>query len=121
MDRILGMIVQEENSVADKAKHALMAEAVATVTKEFASSAELKKAALDSAIAKLKGSKAEDPVLKSFQTFFKQKAAEAKKSDDGSEEKAQRAALVAKLNSVAKNEGFYFDFDSKGSPKMLSS
>jgi hypothetical protein len=121
MDRILGMIVQEENSVADKAKHALMAEAVATVTKEFASSAELKKAALDSAIAKLKGSKAADPVLKSFQTFFKQKAAEAKKSDDGSEEKAQRAALVAKLNSVAKNEGFYFDFDSKGSPKMLSS
>ena len=121
MDRILGMIIQEENSVADKAKHALMDEATATVTKEFASSKELKKAALDSAIAKLKGSKAEDPVLTSFQTFFKQKAAEAKKTDDGSEEKAQRAALVAKLNSVSKNEGFYFDFDSNGNPKMLSS
>jgi hypothetical protein len=119
MERVLSMIIQEENSVADKAKHALMDEATATVTQEFASSAELKMAALDSAIAKLKGSKAEDPVLKSFQTFFKNKAAAAKKSDDGSEEKAQRAALVAKLNGVAKNEGFYFDFDANGNPKML--
>ncbi len=120
MERILGMIIQEENSVADKTKHQLMAEATATVTKEFESSKELKKAALDSAIAKLKGEKAEDPVLKSYQTFFKKKAAEAKKADDGSEEKAQRAALVAKLNGVAKNEGFFFEFDANGNPKMLS-
>jgi len=121
MERVLSMIIQEESSVADKAKHALMAEATATVTKEFAASKELKKAALDSAIAKLKGTKAEDPVLVSYQKFFKEKAAAAKKADDGSEEKAQKAALVAKLNGVAKNEGFYFDFDANGNPKMVAS
>lgn len=121
MERALGMIIQEEASVADKAKHALMEEATATVSKEFAKSKELKKAALDSAIAKLKGDKAQDPVLKSFQQFFKAKAADAKKKDDGSEEKAQRDALVAKLNGVAKNEGFYFDFDANGNPKMVAS
>ena len=121
MERVLGMIIQEEASVADKAKHALMEEATATVTKQFADSTELRKAALDSAIAKLKGDKAADPVLKSFQQFFKDKAANAKKKDDGSEERAQKAALVAKLNSVAKNEGFYFDFDANGNPKMVAS
>jgi hypothetical protein len=120
MERTLGMIIQEEASVADRAKHALMAEATAAVSSEFESSKELKKAALDSAIAKLKGSKAEDPVLKSFQQFFKAKAADAKKKDDGSEEKAQRDALVAKLNGVAKSEGFYFDFDANGNPKMAA-
>ena len=120
MERVLSMIVQEENSVADKAKHALMAEATASVSKEFTASKELKKAALDSAINKLKGIKAEDPVLKAFQKFFQNKAAAAKKADDGSEEKAQRAALIAKLNSVAKNEGYYFDFDASGNPKMVA-
>ena len=121
MERALNMIVQEEASVADKAKHALMAEAMASVSAKFASSKELQKDALDLAIAKLKGSGGkEDPVLKSYKEFFQAKAAAAKKADDGSEEKAQRDALVAKLNAVSKSEGFYFQFDEKGVPKMAA-
>jgi hypothetical protein len=121
MERALNMIVQEEASVADKAKHSLMAEATASVSAKFASSKELQKAALDSAIAKLKGSGGKgDPVLTAYKQFFQEKAAAAKKADDGSEEKAQRDALVAKLNAVAKNEGFYFQLDKAGVPKMIA-
>ena len=49
------MIAQEEQSVSDKAKSSLMDEATAAVTAKFASSKELKKAALDAAINKIKG------------------------------------------------------------------
>jgi len=52
--------------------------------------------------------------------FFKDKAAAAKASKDDTEEKAQRAAMIAKMNSVAKNEGFFFAFDSTGTPKMTA-
>ena len=119
MERTLNMIIQEEASVEEKAKAALMAEATDVVANEFYGSKELQKAALDAAIARLQGTGGKgDPVLKAYQTFFKQKAEAAKKSDDGSEEKAQRAALVAKLNAVAKNEGFFFSFGPDGTPKM---
>lgn len=121
MERVLGMIAQEEQNVAEKAKAALMAEATAYVAEEFASSKELKKAALDSAIAKIKGTAkpGDDPVQATFIKFFKAKAAAAKKSDDGSEAAAQKSAMIEKLNAVAKNEGFFFQFDPSGQPKLV--
>ncbi len=119
VERLLNMIATEEANVADKTKMALMSEATATVTEQFSTDKALKKAALDSAIAKLKGaSTGADPVQAAFVQFFKDKAAAAKASKDDSEEKAQRAALIAKMNSVAKNEGFFFEFDASGLPKM---
>jgi len=117
--RMLNMIAQEEASHTDKVKTALMAEATATVTEKFTSDKALKKAALDAAIAKIKGEKAGvDPIQAAFVQFFKDKAAAVKASGDDSEEKAQREAMIAKMNSVAKNEGFYFRFDSKGNPSL---
>lgn len=120
VEKVLGMIQAEEASVAEKAKVALMAEATASVTDLFGSDKALKKAALDSAIANIKGAEktGADPVRAAFVKFFKDKAAAAAKSDDGSEEKAQREALVAKINGVAKSEGFFFQFDETGKPKM---
>lgn len=121
VERMLTMIAAEEASVTEKTKMALMAEATASVTEKFASDKALKKAALDSAIAALKGGKAgADPVQAAFVQFFKDKAAAAKASTDDSEEKAQREAMIAKMNSVAKNEGFFFQFDASGQPKMMS-
>merc|ERR1712127_1153558 len=110
----------EEASVTEKTKMALMAEATASVEGKFSSDKALKKAALDSAIATIKGGKVEgaDPVQAAFVQFFKEKAAAAKASKDDSEEKAQREAMIAKMNSVAKNEGFFFQFDAQGTPKM---
>jgi hypothetical protein len=120
VERMLGMIVAEEASVTEKTKMALMAEATASVTEKFSSDKALKKAALDSAIAKIKGGKSgADPVQTAFVQFFKEKAAAAKASKDDSEEKAQREAMIAKVNSVAKNEGFFFEFDKTGKPAML--
>mmetsp|Transcript_28856 Transcript_28856/g.42584 ORF Transcript_28856/g.42584 Transcript_28856/m.42584 type:complete len:300 (+) Transcript_28856:70-969(+) len=121
MEKAIAIIVQEEQNVAEKAKTALMEEATAAVTAEFGSSKELQKAALDSAIAKIKGTAkaGEDPVQATFIQFFKNKAADAAKSDDGSEAAAQRAALVHKLNATAKNEGFFFQLDANGQPKMV--
>ena len=119
VERMLNMIAQEEASQTEKMKTALMAEATATVTEQFSSDKALKKAALDAAISKIKGGKAgADPVQAAFVQFFKDKAAAAKKSGDDSEEKAQREAMIAKMNSVAKNEGFFFRFDAKGTPSM---
>merc|ERR1712154_3012 len=101
----MDMIAAEEASVAEKTKTALMMEATAYVTEQFSSTKALKKAALDSAIAAIKGEeKANDPVKDAFVNFFKDKAAEAKKNDDGSEEAASRLALIGKMNSIAKNE-----------------
>ncbi|EJK53748.1 hypothetical protein THAOC_26744, partial [Thalassiosira oceanica] len=57
------------------------------------------------------------PVQTAFVKFFKDKAAAAKKSGDDSEEAAQREALIAKMNGVAKNEGFFFTFDANGKPQ----
>lgn len=119
MEKIISMMQAEETSVAEKAKAALMEEATASVTSTFASDKALKKSALDSAIAKIKGgTDSADPVHGAFVKFFQEKAAAAKKADDGSEEKAQREALIAKINGVAKSEGFFFSFDESGQPKM---
>jgi len=119
VERMLNMIAAEEASVTDKAKTSLMAEATASVTDKFTSDKALKKAALDSAISKLKGGKAgADPIQAAFVQFFKDKAAAAAASKDDSEEKAQREAMIAKMNSVAKNEGFFFEIDAAGQPKM---
>merc|ERR1712127_435691 len=69
---------------------------------------------------KIKGGKAAaDPVQAEFVKFFKAKAAEAKASKDDSEEVAQKEAMIAKMNSVAKNEGFFFEFDKAGKPALL--
>ena len=120
VERMLNMISHEEASVTEKTKMALMREATATVTERFSTDKALKKAALDAAIAKLKGGKAvADPVHTAFVQFFKEKAAAAKASTDDSEEKAQREAMIAKMNAVAKNEGFFFQFDAQGQPKMV--
>jgi len=121
VERILHLIEQEEVNVKEKAKHALMEEATAAVSQEFLTSKPMKKAAMDLAIAKIKGTAkaSDDPVKAAFIKFFKEKAAAAKTADDSAEMKAQREAMVAKLNATAKNEGFFFEFDANGTPKMV--
>ena len=121
VERVLNMIEHEEASVKEKAKLALMEEATAAVSEQFLSSPEMKKAAMDIAIAKIKGNASgTDPVKAAFIKFFKDKAASAAKADDSAELKAQREAMVAKLNAIAKNEGFFFQFDANGTPKMVA-
>jgi 6-pyruvoyl-tetrahydropterin synthase len=120
VERMLNVIAQEEANVTEKTKMALMSEATKSVTEKFSSDKALKKAALDAAINKLKGGAAgADPVQSAFVQFFKDKAAAAAASKDDSEEKAQKAALVAKMNAIAKSEGYFFEFDAQGAPKML--
>merc|ERR1712242_4052 len=121
MERVLNMILQKETSIAEKTKMALMEEATAEVTKKFSSSKALKKAALTAAIAQIKGdtaTKRADPVSKEFVEFFKAKSAAIAKAADGSEEKMHREAIVAKINAVAKNEGFFFELGADGVPKV---
>lgn len=119
MERILNMIATEEASVTEKTKMAIMAEATEYVTEQFASDKALKKAALDSAIAQIKGGDAKaDPVAAAFSTFLKKKAEAAAASTDDSEEVAQRAALIAKMSAIAKTENMFFDFDANGKPFM---
>lgn len=121
MERVLNMIAHEEASVTEKTKMALMRAATEHVREQFTSNKTLKKAALDDAIAQIKGgAKAGgvDPVRAEFINFFKAKGAEAAKISGDDEAKAARAALVSKLNAVCKSEGFYFHFDPAGHPKM---
>jgi len=121
MEKVLNMIVQEEASIAEKTKMALMEEATVEVTKKFGSSKALKKAALNAAIAQIKGettAESSDPVTSEFVDFFKAKSAAIEKTADGSEEKMQREAIVAKINAVAKTEGFFFEFGADGVPKV---
>merc|ERR1719445_300563 len=120
VERLLGMIAAEETSVRDKKSKALLEEATQSVTDSFRTEKALKKAALDVAIANIKGTAVagKDPVKDAFVSFFQQKAKDLKKTDDGSEEKATRAELVAKMNNVAKNEGFFFEFGDDGKVKM---
>jgi 6-pyruvoyl-tetrahydropterin synthase len=119
MERILNMIAQEEATVTEKTKAAIMAEATAHVTEQFTTSKDLKKAALNAAIAQISGTAAgADPVRAEFSKFLKAKAADAAKVTDDSEEKAQRAALIAKMNAVAKSENMFFHFDANGKPVM---
>jgi len=120
VERLLGMIAAEEASVRDKKSKALLEEATQSVTDSFRTEKALKKAALDIAIANIKGTANDgtDPVKDAFVSFFQKKAKDLKKTDDGTEEKAARVDLVAKMNSVAKNEGFVFEFDDSGAVKM---
>jgi len=120
VQRMLGLIAAEEARVAEKGKADLMREATAAVTAQFAADKTAKKAALDAAIARLKGGKTgADPVRAAFVKFFQDKGATAKASKDDSEEKAQREAMIAKLNGVAKSEGYFFQFDGQGKPSLL--
>lgn len=126
MERILNMIAQEEANVREKTKNAIMEEATSYVTEQFATSKELKKKALDAAIAQIKGATgggaaSVDPVREEFSKFLKNKAAEAAKVTDDAEEKAQRAALIAKMSAVARSENMFFDFDASGKPFMKKS
>jgi len=119
VERMLNMIAQEEANVTEKTKVALMEEATAVVTEQFQSSKELKKAALTAAIAQIKGNVKEDavdPVRQSFVKFFQEKTAALEKAGGDEEEKAQRAALIAKMNAVAKSEGFFFELGADGKP-----
>lgn len=121
MEKILNAIEAEETNVREKAKLALMEEATASVEEQFASSKQLQKAALDDAIAKIKGADSgEDPVKAAFVQFFQQKAASASNVDEAAEAASQRAAMIAKLNATAANEGFYFKFDKDGQPMMAA-
>ena len=124
MEKMLAMMAAEEANAYEKAKVAMMADATDAVTAEFASNKDLKKAALNSAIAKLtgKGGKAAkaDPVRDEFVKYFQQTAANAKASDDGSEEKAARETMITKLNAVAENDGMYFRLDpATAKPKLV--
>merc|ERR1712183_1059907 len=116
MEKMLSMIAQEESSVSEKKKLELLANATLDVHQQFASSKELKKSALDSAIAAIKGEETSDPVKLAFAAYFK-KTAKAITAEDAKKEE-QTAALVAKMNSIAKNEGFMFELDAQGAPKM---
>ena len=123
MEKMLAMVAAEESNNYEKAKLAMMASATEAVTAEFSSNKDLKKAALTSAIAKLTGKgkgASSDPVREEFVKFFKDTAAKAKAADDGSEEKAAREAMIAKMNAVAENDGMYFRFDpATGQPKLV--
>lgn len=121
MERALHIIEQEETSVLEKGKVSLMQEATKSVEEQFKSSKELQKAAMQLAIAKINGTAkaGDDPVKAEFVKFFKEKAAAASKADDTVEQKARRENLVAKLNAIGKNEGFFFEFDASGKPKMV--
>ena len=119
VERVLTMIATEEANVKEKQKIAMMEEATTAVTQELLTNKALQKQSLENAIKKLKGEPAgEDPVKATYLKFFKWKADEAKKVDAKTEIAAARAAMVAKLNAVADNEGFYFKFDTDGKPVM---
>jgi len=121
VERMLSMIAQEEANVTEKTKIAIMEEATATVTENFSTSKALKKAALDDAIAQIKGSAKEgsvDPVTAEFSKFLKAKAEAASKISGDEELLAQREAMIAKVNAVASSEGFFFELDSSGKPVM---
>jgi len=121
VERMIDMIATEETNVSEKRKTTLMEEATFAVTTEFSSNKALKKAALESAIAAIKGGvkAGSDPVQAEFVNFFKKKAAGAKKTA-ATEAKAERDALIAKVNNLAKNEGLSFHFDTEGVPKLAS-
>jgi hypothetical protein len=121
VERALALIQQEEINTKERLKTALMVEASASVSKSFATSQDLRKSALDVAIARIKGTKGgQDPVQGSFVKFFKDKGAAAAKGDSAADLKAQRETLITKLNTLAENEGFFFNFDKATSQPKLS-
>lgn len=122
MEKMLAMVATEEANTYEKKKIALMEEATDAVNAKFSSSKGLKKAALTSAIAKLTGgtaAKGADPVQQEFVTFFAEKAAAMKKTDDGSEELQSRKDTLTKMNAIADNEDMYFRFDVNSGKPML--
>jgi hypothetical protein len=123
VERILALMETEEVNMKEKAKHALMDEATAAVTAQFASSPDLKKSSLAGAIAALKGTTAKsgsaDVVQAAYVQFFKDKQKAAQSIDAAAEIAASRKSVVTKLNAAAKNEGFLFEFDADGKPKMV--
>merc|ERR1711982_24482 len=71
MEKMSSMIAQEESSVSEKLKAELLQNATLEVHKQFASSKQLKKTALESAIAAIKGDKkVSDPVQDAFAAYF---------------------------------------------------
>eukprot|EP00536_Pseudo-nitzschia_multiseries_P008510 jgi/Psemu1/325241/estExt_fgenesh1_pg.C_2160024 len=123
VEKLLGMIAAEETNAYEKAKIALMTDATEAVTAEFASSKELKKAAVGAAIAKLTGKAGigGDPVRDEFVKFFRATAEKAKAADDGSEERAARLTMITKMNAVAENEEMYFRLDATtGKPILMA-
>jgi len=121
VEKLLAAIAAEESASQEKEKMALMEEATAAVSAEFSSSKVLQKKSLANAIAMLKGSKTgDDPVKEAYLNFFADKKKAAEKINEAEEAKASREAMIAKLNSVAKNDKFYFEFDASGSPKMTA-
>lgn len=121
IERVLNIIVAEDARVTEYTKVALMDEAIAAVTAKFSNSKHLKKFALDDAIATIKGGKAtgDEPVQDSFVKFFKEKAVAAAKTGDETDEDSQLVALITKINAICKSEGFLFEFDPDGMPKMI--
>jgi len=121
MEKMLSMIAQEESSVSEKLKAELLQNATLEVHKQFASSKQLKKTALESAIAAIKGDKkVSDPVQDAFAAYFQKTAKAITAEDAKKEEKEQLSALIGKMNSIAKNEGFMFELDATGAPKMVA-
>lgn len=123
VERVLSLVATEEAALQEKQKQALMEEATLKVTERFLSDKNLQKTSLDLAIATLEGKKGAgaDPVQAAYVQFFKNKADEAKKTDEKVEIAATRAALLTKVNAVAMNEGFFFKMDeTTGKPVMTS-
>jgi hypothetical protein len=121
MEKMLSIVAAEETNAYEKAKVAMMVEATQAVTAGFMSNDGLKKAALENALAKLSGkASGADPVQAAFVSHFQEKAKAAKSSDDGSEQKEARAAMLAKMNAIAENDGMYFRFDPSGKPQMVA-
>lgn len=119
IEKLLAMIKFEEANVVEKQKVELMKEATESVTNKLLNTKNLQKACLDNAIAQLKGGAAgNDPVKQTFIDFFKYKQEKAKEVDEKAELAEARAALITKLNATASNEGFFFEFDASGKPKM---
>jgi hypothetical protein len=120
MERLLTMMAQEEVSMQEKTKAAIMEEARVSVTAEFSTNKELKKTSLASAIAQLKGGQSgqSDPVKAAYLAFFKTKGVAAAKIDEKVELEQNRASMIGKMNAIASNEGFFFELDAAGKPKM---
>lgn len=118
MEKILATMQAEETNMKEKAKQALMAEATAAVQKAFTTNKDLGKACLASAIAQLEGKPSgSDPVKDAYVKFFQAKAKAG--GDEAAEAKAAREQMVTKLNAVARSDGFFFEFDASGKPKMV--
>lgn len=119
IERMLTMMETEEASMKEKAKQTLMELATVSVTASFSASKDLQKTSLVAAIAQLKGSaNSADPVKSAYLKFFKEQAVAAASIDEKEELLVARTSMVSKLNAMASNEGYFFEFDAAtGQPK----